>query len=275
MKLRILLGLLVLTSIAGDVTAQNRTHRRRGIILGGLAGAALGVAIGDKGNNETAGALIGAAAGAIAGGAIGNQKDERIEQEIRFNSDVYGSRTSGYRQPAWSKADAYRSATPLHRHSPTELNRQYSLNRAQTPPRAFSTYDQLYVYPQGRRYLAGPDTSPAGRHVDYLPQTPHQVLPHPSPGFRPLSLNDVLNMTRNGVSTSLVLRQIQIQGFRGHLGVTDIIALHSSGISDEIIEAMQIYSQQPSAAATTPPPKGSILDTATENVVPPPPVPSR
>ena len=60
-KHRFFFGLLLIVAMTTEVSAQNRSHRRRGIILGGLAGAALGVAIGDKGNNETAGALIGAA----------------------------------------------------------------------------------------------------------------------------------------------------------------------------------------------------------------------
>lgn len=89
MTKRISILALLVAFIAVDASAQNRTHRRRGVILGGLAGAAIGAAIGDKGDNETAGALIGGAVGAVAGGTIGNQKDQRIEHNQRYHSGHY------------------------------------------------------------------------------------------------------------------------------------------------------------------------------------------
>ncbi len=85
MNKRIVLLALLVAFIVSDADAQNRFYRRRGALLGGLAGAAAGVAIGDKGNNETAGALIGGAVGAVAGGAIGDQKDKRIQQQHYYN----------------------------------------------------------------------------------------------------------------------------------------------------------------------------------------------
>ncbi len=89
MTQRIIIAALFVAFIAAEADAQNRRYRRRGAILGGLAGAAIGVAIGDKGNNETAGALIGGAVGAIAGGTIGNQRDRRIEHNQRYHSGYY------------------------------------------------------------------------------------------------------------------------------------------------------------------------------------------
>ena len=85
MAKRIVLSALLVAFIVADADAQNRFHRRRGAIFGGLAGAAVGAAIGDKGDNETAGALIGGAVGAVAGGAIGDQKDKRIQQQHYHN----------------------------------------------------------------------------------------------------------------------------------------------------------------------------------------------
>lgn len=79
--------------------------------LGGLAGAALGVAIGDKGNNETAGVLIGAAASVFAGATIGNQKDGRNEQEMRLRSGVYGNEISGYAHAVQTQIHGYRCST--------------------------------------------------------------------------------------------------------------------------------------------------------------------
>lgn len=93
MNTRICLLSLLAVFIVSDLHAQNRRHRRRGVVLGGLAGAAVGAAIGDKGDNETAGALIGGAVGAVAGGAIGNQKDRRIEQQ-----HIHARQTRYYQQ---------------------------------------------------------------------------------------------------------------------------------------------------------------------------------
>jgi hypothetical protein len=81
---RLLIVALFFTFFVARADAQN--YRRRGVIVGGLAGAAIGAAIGDKGNNETTGALIGGAIGAVAGGTIGNQKDQRLEHDRLYHS---------------------------------------------------------------------------------------------------------------------------------------------------------------------------------------------
>jgi hypothetical protein len=99
MTKRISILALLVAFVVVDANAQNRTHRRRGVILGGLAGAAIGAAIGDKGDNETAGALIGGAVGAVAGGTIGNQKDQRIEHNRRYHSGHYHGGQQNYVQP--------------------------------------------------------------------------------------------------------------------------------------------------------------------------------
>ena len=86
MTKRFILIILFLAFLASEASAQYHRNRRRGVLLGGLAGAAIGAAIGDKGDNETAGALIGGAVGAIAGGTIGNQRDQLIDQNRRYHS---------------------------------------------------------------------------------------------------------------------------------------------------------------------------------------------
>jgi uncharacterized protein YcfJ len=82
---RITIIVLLTAFISVEVSAQHR-NRDGGALLGGLAGAAIGAAIGDKGNNETEGALIGGALGAIAGGSMGNQKDQQILHNRRYHS---------------------------------------------------------------------------------------------------------------------------------------------------------------------------------------------
>lgn len=90
MTYRIITIALLVATTSAPVGAQNHSNRRRGAILGGLAGAAIGAAIGDKGNNETAGALIGGAVGAVAGGTIGDAKDQRVEHNRRYHSGYSG-----------------------------------------------------------------------------------------------------------------------------------------------------------------------------------------
>jgi hypothetical protein len=109
---RLLILALLFACFVAQADAQN--YRRRGVIVGGLAGAAIGAAIGDKGNNETTGALIGGAIGAVAGGTIGNQKDQRLEHDRLYHSGhgYYGQPQSSY--PGYvAGRPAYVEAVPV------------------------------------------------------------------------------------------------------------------------------------------------------------------
>lgn len=83
---RITIIVLLTAFISVPAKAQQHQNRNGGALLGGLAGAAIGAAIGDKGQNETEGALIGGALGAIAGGTIGDQKDQWNAHNRRYHS---------------------------------------------------------------------------------------------------------------------------------------------------------------------------------------------
>ncbi len=55
-----------------------------------------------------------------------------------------------------------------------------------------------------------------------------------------VTLNDVVNMTRSGLSDSLIINQIHQRGYLGQkLAVNDIIALHQNGVSENIISSLQ------------------------------------
>ena len=273
---RIILSLLLVATIGNVVDAQNRTHRRRGIILGGLAGAALGVAIGDKGDNETAGALIGAAAGAFAGGAIGNQKDQRIEQEIRWREGFYGNEISGSPAHAAPQRYGYGSAATWNHHSQPQATRPFFQPRSQPATEVLPAYNEPYVHPQGRRYLAAPNENSGGSSFRLERQVPRQVVIAPTQSVGPLNIDNVLEMQRSGVSPALVMRQIENHGFRGPLRVAEIILLHKSGVSNDVIEAMQIHSQaQASTKFATPSLHDPMSNTAMEDILPPPATPSQ
>jgi hypothetical protein len=67
------LGVTLVTTVSGGCQTPN--YQRNGTILGGLGGAGLGAAIGNKSGNALPGALIGGAIGAITGNALGESVD--------------------------------------------------------------------------------------------------------------------------------------------------------------------------------------------------------
>ena len=54
-----------------------------------------------------------------------------------------------------------------------------------------------------------------------------------------VSMTDVINMARSGVSESVIMSQLQAKGVQRRLEVSDIIALHQQGVSDTLITAFQ------------------------------------
>lgn len=232
--------ILLLVAMGTEASAQNRSHRRRGIILGGLAGAALGVAIGDKGNNETAGALIGATAGAIAGGAIGHQKDQRIEQEIRFRSDMRGRHGPAYRPEYPMQFRSYPPESTGFRNTPAEYQKNIQMRYPARRVHAYPIYSQPYNNPHPRSYLANPHIAPNAKISNDTREAPPQRVPETRRRIDSLNCDDIMRMMRSGVSQALILRQVEMHGVQGQLSIAEIITLHEIGASSELIEAIQI-----------------------------------
>jgi outer membrane protein OmpA-like peptidoglycan-associated protein len=78
MKTRILASLVVATFVLSGCQMLD-TKTKQGAVLGTLAGAAAGAAIGGH-EHRAGGALIGAAAGAVAGGLIGRYLDNQAKE---------------------------------------------------------------------------------------------------------------------------------------------------------------------------------------------------
>lgn len=74
-----LLGLSTL--LIGVSGCRSPYYADRGALVGGLAGAGLGAAIGENNDNPLLGAAIGAVGGTIAGSAIGNGIDQDMAEE--------------------------------------------------------------------------------------------------------------------------------------------------------------------------------------------------
>lgn len=56
---------------------------------------------------------------------------------------------------------------------------------------------------------------------------------------RAVSMNDVISLTRSGVSDAVIIGQIQNGGVTSRIGVSEIIAMHQQGVRENVINAMQ------------------------------------
>lgn len=253
MQTRITLIVLFLAFLASEANAQSHQNRRRGVILGGLAGAAIGVAIGDKGDNETAGALIGGAVGAIAGGTIGNQRDQQINHNLRYHSP-YGVPYSGNR---------YSGAGPGY-------------SRSGSAP----SYYQPHVYePAPAQYEPGPVILSPAPSYGYSTTQPTSTLSKATN----VNKQDVLTMIKSGMSDAIIIRQLELHGMDRVISVAEVIELHQAGVSESVISAMQLAAPQNASKLTVSSPSSaaqSSRETAELNgpsvlLPPPPPRPMR
>lgn len=87
------------------------------------------------------------------------------------------------------------------------------------------------------------------------PQSVSPVQPMYAPTPQPLgavAMNDVIAMSRSGVSEAVILNQIQTRGVARQTQVSDIISLHQQGVSEAVITAMQSTSVAESVVALPP-----------------------
>ena len=79
-----------------------------------------------------------------------------------------------------------------------------------------------------------------------------------------VSINDVVAMTQSGVSSQLVIHQIQTNGIQQRIGVNEIIALHQQGVDNQVIGVMQTAR----LAGVEPPIQGVAVQTVPVQGVP-------
>lgn len=169
---------------------RSNTNTKRGALIGGVAGAAIGGVVGNQKDRAGKGALIGGAVGAIAGAAIGNEKDKQVARQ----SQVY-------------------------HHHPYQQGTYY------VPAHQHQVYSSQPVY--------------------VTPQT-YPTVPTNSATRRPVSVSEVVSMTRSGVSDSIIVSHIRTNGVVSRPSTNDIVSMAQQGVSNSVIAAMQgDFSQQP------------------------------
>lgn len=87
---------------------------------------------------------------------------------------------------------------------------------------------------------------------------------------QPLSINDVVQMSREGVSDELITAQIRNSGSVFRLEAPDITALSKSGVNDRVIQAMMDTGRRPVVVRQ---PRTVVVEPAPVVVYEPPPPP--
>lgn len=186
------LGLLVTNASLAQQYGSTRTHTntKRGALIGGVAGAAIGGVVGNQKDRAGKGALIGGAVGAIAGAAFGNEKDKQVARQSQV-----------YHYPQHAPGTYYVPSQHGHVHSS----------------------QPVYVTPQ-----------------TYPSATPTNGV------RRPVTVSEVINMTRNGVGDSIIISHIRTNGVLSRPSTNDIVSMAQQGVSNSVIAAMQgDFTQQP------------------------------
>jgi hypothetical protein len=90
-----------------------------------------------------------------------------------------------------------------------------------------------------RQAKADSEQESRGRDRWAIPDDSPRVGPPSGNVHRPMTIDDVVNMSQKGVSGRIILRQIELTNAVFNLSADDIIRLHEEGVSDDIIGAMQ------------------------------------
>jgi outer membrane lipoprotein SlyB len=77
-----------------------------------------------------------------------------------------------------------------------------------------------------------------------------------------VTIQDVVTMTRSGLSDQVIINQVRQRGFAGKLAVSDIIALHQQGVSEHVITSLQSISANQDAPVSfaRPAPSPTIVE---------------
>lgn len=197
--LRLTPGAAVAGLLAFVSPAMAQQNMRNGVVLGGVTGAVIGGVVGNNHKDQ-------AAEGALIGGAVGA---------------VAGGLLGNHRDRAIAERRYY------------EQQQQQRYYR--------SANGQPYgTYPYHQPGYAGQPTIITTTPVYGAPRNTYRNGPAPRTAVRrPVTMVEVINMTRSGVSDTVIVAHIQSHGVAVQPDVNDVILLSQEGVSDYVITAMQ------------------------------------
>lgn len=159
--------------------------------------------------NTRNGAVIGGVTGAVIGGVVGhNHKDQTAEGALI--GGAVGAVAGG-----------------IFGNQRDKLERQ---RRAYEQQKQQFYQQQTYHYPPG--YQGRPNVIYGNQPVSRTASAPRTIR-------RPVTYPEVIQMTRGGVSESVIVGHIQANGVWARPDVDEVIMLSQEGVSDYVIQAMQ------------------------------------
>ena len=174
--------------------------------------------------NTRNGAVIGGVTGAVIGGVVGhNHKDQTAEGALI--GGAVGAVAGGIFGNQRDKLEKQRRAY--------EQQRQQFYQQ------------QTYHYPPG--YQGRPN-------VIYSNQPAPRYNPPTRSARRPVTYPEVIQMTRSGVSESVIAGHIQTNGVWARPDVDEVILLSQEGVSDYVIQTMQAAVVTGAGTPLPPPP---------------------
>ncbi len=162
-----------------------------------------------EGRSQTGqGAVLGGVAGAVIGGIIGHQNNETPEGALI--GGAVGAVAGGV------------------------------LGKQQQQQNQIRYYEQQQAYQNG--YQMRQSVPVYSTHVHSAPVYTTPVYTNTyraTPIRRPVCVNDVIRLTRSGVSEEVIINHIQSNGVVSQPNIDDVLTMHDAGVCDYIIDAMQ------------------------------------
>jgi len=134
----------------------------------------------------------------------------------------------------------------------SERQRQAYESQRQAYERQRQQFYQQQMYPQPYGYIGQP-TVVVGTPTVVPRGVPQKLMPP----RRPVSLDEVIQMVRSGVSDNVIVAQLQTNGVVSRPDVNEVIRLSQEGVSEHVITAIQTVDVVPitgvyGASATRP-----------------------
>lgn len=173
--------------------------------------------------NMRNGVVLGGVTGAVIGGVVGNNHKDQAAEGALIGGAV-GAVAGGL--------------LGNHRDRAIAERRYYEQQQQQ---RYYRSGGQPYgTYPYHQPGYAGQPTIITTTPVYGAPRNTYRNGPAPRTAVRrPVTMVEVINMTRSGVSDTVIVAHIQSHGVAVQPDVNDVILLSQEGVSDYVITAMQ------------------------------------